>query len=49
MTSPTQAEPFPDHAGDIARAMDTSLRLAGLKAVVDETAARCLTETRLAS
>lgn len=48
MTSPLQTEPFPDHAGDIAQAMDSSLRLADLKAVVDDTAARCLSETRLA-
>ena len=48
MTIQPTAEPFPDHAGDIARAIDTSLRLPDLKATVDETARRCLEETRLA-
>jgi glucosamine--fructose-6-phosphate aminotransferase (isomerizing) len=47
VTVPQNPEPFPDHAGDIGRALESSLRLPELKAVVGETAGRCLEETRL--
>ncbi len=48
MTIQPGSEPFPDHSGDIGRALESSLRLDELKAVVEETAGRCLAETRLA-
>lgn len=47
MTADTSPAAFPDHAGDVARALDSSLRYGDLKRVVAETVENCLAHTRL--